>query len=521
MSEVLDLNATGAAAHVPTPLEAAQWPDSVAAWTVNVPPEQAAGVLTVLDADRLSQTGRVDALIAVDRLIAWAHATQARLLAAMAGDQFPDALAPKLEREWVTEDVRAALGESARGARARLREATELVHRLPETLSALQAGRITARHAHALVDTTAVLDDAAAREIQAAVLPDPARTDAPVPDMAAFRRKLRRASIAADPAGAADKAARAAEDRDVWVMPQPDAMAFLGAPLPAEAAATVLAAVEAKAEQIKHGGDERTRAQRRADGLVQLCADYLNPTLGDTGSTGSTGSTAKIEMDTHRTRGGTQAPRYHRLRPHITVCIAASTLLGVDDQPAEVDRIGPIPAEVARRIAADPIGTWRRLVTDDTGRLVDYGRNTYRPPAGLARHVIARDRTCRAPGCNRPATGTDLHHIHPWSHGGTTNAENLTALCERHHYAIHDAGWRVTRHEDGSLDWTSPAGRHYRVPPATYPIDHTTTKIKMDTGDGTEDDTDEASDTGEASDGTEDDTDEASDTGEVSDRPPF
>jgi hypothetical protein len=268
--------------------------------------------------------------------------------------------------------------------------------------------------------------------------------------------------------------------------------------LPAEGAATVLAAVQAKAEKIKMAEDLRTKAQRRADGLVQLCADYLT---GDTND-------VKINMDgsTVPARSGRQAPRYHGLKPQIHVSVALSTLLGFDEQPGELDGHGPIPADLVRRLAADPSGTWRRLVTDELGQLVDYGRTTYKPPADLARYVIARDRTCRAPGCERPAAKSDLHHVTPWSEGGRTNADNLVPACERHHYAVHDNGglpanenggtpsnegvaaggvagggsWRVTRADDGAAEWISPTGHTYRVPPATYPIDVTAGKIKND-----------------------------------------
>jgi hypothetical protein len=64
----------------------------------------------------------------------------------MADDQFTDAIAPSLERGWVKEDVRAALGESRLGANARLREANEMVQRLPDTL---EQARIWVGHAHA------------------------------------------------------------------------------------------------------------------------------------------------------------------------------------------------------------------------------------------------------------------------------------------------------------------------------------------------------------------------------------
>jgi hypothetical protein len=118
-------------------------------------------------------------------------------------------------------------------------------------------------------------------------------------------------------------------------------------------------------------------------------------------------------------------------------------------------------------------------VTDELGHLVDYGRTTYEPPTDLAQFVIARDRTCRAPGCERPAAQSDLHHVQWWSRGGRTNAANLVPACERIHYGIHRGGWNLTREQDGTTIWTSPTGHVYRVPPASYPVDNTM-KIKKD-----------------------------------------
>jgi len=470
MTHAVEFDRSGAFAHVPNVWEVRLHPDSAAAWTVNVTPGSAtAGVLAQLDPVRLSQAGRVDALVGLERLAAWAAALQARMIAALIDEPHVGAPAPGLDRGWAKEDVKTALAESITGAQARIHTATDLVHRLPHTLAALQEGRLTARHANAVVDTVRVLDDTAAREVEAAVLPEPEQLSDPAPTMASFRRKLRRSAIKADPRSAAEKAARAAEDRDVWVIPQENSMAYLGAALPAEGAATVSAAVNAKAEQIREIGDPRTTAQRRADGLVQICADYLNT------------DTVKIKKDTAgvATRAGAQAPRYHGLRPQIQVSVALSTLLGMDEQPGELDGHGPIPAELARRVAADPSGTWRRLVTDELGHLVDYGRTTYQPPADLAQYVVARDRTCRAPGCERPAAQADLHHVQWWSRGGHTNAANLVPACERIHYGIHRGGWTLTREPDGTTNWTSPTGHVYRVPPASYPIDETM-KIKKD-----------------------------------------
>jgi hypothetical protein len=195
--------------------------------------------------------------------------------------------------------------------------------------------------------------------------------------------------------------------------------------------------------------DDRTADQRRADALVQLGLDALAGEVS------------------------TVLPRQQRLRPAIQVSVALSTLLELDDQPGEITGIGPIPAALARRLAADPSGTWRRLVTDPLGRLVDYGRSTYRPPAELARHVIARDRACRFPHCTRPAAQAELDHTRPWADGGCTDASNLVSLCPRHHHLRHETRWSYTRDTHDTVTWRSPTGRTYTTIAATYPIDRT------------------------------------------------
>jgi hypothetical protein len=86
----------------------------------------------------------------------------------------------------------------------------------------------------------------------------------------------------------------------------------------------------------------------------------------------------------------------------VQVIVALSTLLGVDEQPGELDGYGPIPAGLARLLAADPTGTRRRLITDPLGRLVDSGRTRYRPPSDLADYVRAGDRTCQVPHLHPP-----------------------------------------------------------------------------------------------------------------------
>jgi hypothetical protein len=146
----------------------------------------------------------------------------------------------------------------------------------------------------------------------------------------------------------------------------------------------------------------------------------------------------------------------------------------MDDQPGELAGVGPIPAELARRLADDPSGTWRRLVTDERGKLVDYGRTIYRPPAALGDHVLNRDRVCTFPTCDRRAEGCEIDHRIPWAAGGETNAGNLHPLCSRHHHLKDETHWAVTRTDDDTTIWTTPSGDDYPNPaPEPYPIDAT------------------------------------------------
>ena len=154
-------------------------------------------------------------------------------------------------------------------------------------------------------------------------------------------------------------------------------------------------------------------------------------------------------------------------KPLIQVVVPYSTLIGADDQPAELVGHGPIPASLAREAAAD--GVWRRLVTDPlSGTLLDHGRTTYHPPAGLADHIRARDVHCRFAGCRKRATDAELDHVIAWSDGGVTSEPNLAAYCTHHHRLKHHAGWRVDVHPDGRLTWTTPTGHQHPTAPHDY-----------------------------------------------------
>jgi hypothetical protein len=157
-------------------------------------------------------------------------------------------------------------------------------------------------------------------------------------------------------------------------------------------------------------------------------------------------------------------------RTEVRVTVALSTLLGVDDLPADLAGYGAIDATAARALAEG--GTWRRLVTDPlSGTVLDVGRTRYRPPPALARHVRLRDGVCARPGCPASAETCDLDHTveyHAPPAGtppGATSADNLGPLCRRDHRLKTDGGFVLRQPAPGVFEWTTPTGHRYRVVP--------------------------------------------------------
>ena len=108
----------------------------------------------------------------------------------------------------------------------------------------------------------------------------------------------------------------------------------------------------------------------------------------------------------------------------------------------------------------------RRIITDPiTGQVHDLGRTRYRPTAAIAEFVQVRDRTCRRPGCNRPAQACEIDHTVDWQHGGETRTKSLAGFCGRDHGLKDEPGWRYVLTDDGILTITTPAGQHYRSTP--------------------------------------------------------
>lgn len=319
---------------------------------------------------------------------------------------------------------------------------------LPRVDLALRDGRLGPSHARVLADCLTGLDpdlDDLTRERLERHLVARACSQRLTP--AQLRRQAQRLVAAADPAGAAERRRRARRTRDVTCRGADDGMAWLSAYLPAEAAAACLGVVDAHARRTLEDDpdDARGLGARRADALVNLL--LTGRPDGDPPDGAPVPATVDVHVD-------------------VTVSLAA--LAGVTGEPGEIAGLGLVDAELVRRLVHHPDATWRRLVTDPlTGSLLDVGTTRYRPPAPLARHVRLRDVTCRWPGCLCPAERSDLDHTVPWP-DGPTSAENLTALCRRHHRLKTLGRYRVERSGRGETVVVGPLGRQLITTPHDY-----------------------------------------------------
>ncbi len=457
---------------------------------------------------------RVDVVSAVDELLvetvaggerqaAWGH-----LLAALAAAELsrrasmnPLWREPVPSRTCVAGDELAMrLGWSRAAANRLVRDGRALEGVLLPVADAVRAGLIDASKVRVLTDRLHERAYQLAWPVLDQVLPQ-AATRTP----SQLAGDIDRALLTVAPQDAAIRLPRAIASRHVCHPRRlPDGMAGLWAVLPAVDAARIDATLEAAARTARAAGDPRTLDQLRADTLSDLATGHAllagatllagaGCTAAEAGQPAAQADTTCLQPDDAaqepddaeqelegRSGGeerppGRAAPGIRIPKVRIDVTVALSTLMGLDELPAELAGLGPIPAEQARALALG--GTWRRIVTDPlTGAVLDVGRTRYRPPAPLAEHVIARDGVCAAPGCGVPGHRCDLDHTTEY-HGtpangapqrGSTAADNLGPLSTRCHRLKTDGGFTLTQIQPGVCEWHTPAGLTYRVTPGNH-----------------------------------------------------
>jgi hypothetical protein len=404
--------------------------------------------LVGIDPNRLSPSSRIDYLTALERQTAWLQALMQRAIVAVAGNdpsvangQEPFFGVDEAERE----DVSTALRLSAGTAQSRIDVARTLVNHLPNTCSALATGDISLAHANVIAKETAAAIRDGLTEFQIFEVEQRAIAHAEFHTPAQVASQVRTSLARIAPETFEDTVARARDTRRVSCYNDSDGMSTVVAILPAADAQVVMNAIESfirltgadieNKDDSVGAKDARSTDMKRADALTAIAAASL--------------SASPVTP--------------HRRPISINVTIDLPTLLGLAENPGQLNGYGAIPASIARELASD--GKWKRFITDpQTGNLLDYGRESYEPPQALKDFLIARDRTCRFPGCRRSASLSDLDHAQSWEEGGSTSAENLGALCRRHHRLKTHDGWSMTSNPDGSCTWFSPLGKKFFTP---------------------------------------------------------
>ena len=127
-------------------------------------------------------------------------------------------------------------------------------------------------------------------------------------------------------------------------------------------------------------------------------------------------------------------------KPTMLVHVDAPTLTGTSHTLAELGNYVLSPSEL-EQMTCD--AKFRRIVFGPQSEIYDVGRIRRLMSEPARQALIARDRHCRFPGCDRPVHWCDAHHIIHWQHGGNTDAANCILLCRHHHTLIHQEGFSV------------------------------------------------------------------------------
>jgi hypothetical protein len=287
-------------------------------------------------------------------------------------------------------------------------EVARQLEKLPETEAAFAKGDLGFEHVAVLARTAQHVGAAAVRKEEGKLL-----QTAQTMDPGQFTTVAKNFEHRVDAAGALAEANRAYERRYFHIGEPQDGLVRIDGLLDVEGGATLRAALQPFMKPMKD--DTRNYGQRAADALVEL------------GRQGGSGSK----------RDGAGP------RPQLIIRATVDTLAGTKGAPAgELEGGGTVPAETVQRYACDSAIS-RITGQGELDHELNHASRTL--PASTRRALEARDRHCVFPGCARPLTWCDGHHIVWWTRGGATALPNLAMLCRPHHRMVHEEGWSLER----------------------------------------------------------------------------
>jgi len=299
----------------------------------------------------------------------------------------------------------------------------EQLDRLGQSSAAMAAGEIGFGHLALIARTSAALGD----RLDEAKLLRQARKMS----VFRFRNACTHARHAGDPQGFVAEEVEGVEARSLTFTTADDGVVLVQGILDKVGGAAVRTALEPLA---KRGGkdDHRDLERRQADALVDVCMRALDNGM---------------------------VPQ----RAHLQITASMETLLGLPGAPAaDMEFSLPISAKAVERIACDCAVT--RIILGSDSTVIDVGR-AKRTISGPQRKALkVRDCGCTWPGCDRPVSMTEGHHLVHWIRNGPGDLPNLTLLCYRHHWMVHEGGWQIVRTNDGRLLTIPPPTGFERLP---------------------------------------------------------
>ncbi len=338
----------------------------------------------------------------------------------------PDSPAERVEEafEFASDEIRAALTLTRNAGNKRLDLSTDLYQRLPQVYELLEQGLIDLSRARIIVDRTAHLGETTARKVAEAVIPKAARLT--TGQLSSLIHKL---CVDADTDDAKKRYETAFDERMMWIEATVDGTGNVHLlDIPIATAAAIGRRVNGHMISLSKAGDPRPHDQLRADILCDLILGNDLPGLNNRGL--------------------------------VDIRVDLTTLAGLDDNSAEMLGMGPVIADVARKVAvSQQQAEWRVTVTDDNDKVILSDTTRRRPTAAQTRSIHAQHATCVFPGCRVPAADCDLDHNIAWAEGGPTTTRNMDPKC-RHDHILKDHGWSH-RHKSGRHIWTSPLGHTY------------------------------------------------------------
>jgi hypothetical protein len=120
--------------------------------------------------------------------------------------------------------------------------------------------------------------------------------------------------------------------------------------------------------------------------------------------------------------------------------------------------VSPVSIATARRFSCEAGVV--DVIFDETGKALEFGREQRFFTRKQKEALALMWGGCASPGCDRPPSWCEAHHIVFWKRdGGKTDLVDGILLCRHHHLLFHNNGWEITRDKDSRYWLTPPPDR--------------------------------------------------------------